>query len=254
MSAPALRDVQASFWRSLHTGEADQALVRVVLPSASLEPAARVDVYQQMYFWRLYEVLREDFPKTHEALGEDFEALVRGYLVRHPSEHPSVRHLGARLADFLETDSAGRERPWLADLARLERARVDAFDAPDAVPIRASDLAAVPPEAWADLRFEMIPALDVLRSRWPIHDVWAAPLDSPAEHRAVLRIWRQDFTVFHAALDEVEDAAFTAARRGEPFGVVCEVVAEHVDPESAATEAGALLVRWIEDGLVVRAG
>jgi hypothetical protein len=254
MPAPALRELQASFWRSLHGGEADPALTAVVPPTPTLDPAARIDVYQGMYVRRLHEVLREDFPKLAEALGDELETLTRGYLARHPSVHPSVRHLGTRLAEFLETDAVARTRPWLPDLARLERARVDAFDAPDAVPLRASDLAAVPPEAWADLRFEMIPALDVLRSRWPIHAVWAAPLDAPAARPTVLRVWRQDFTVFHAALDDVEDAAFAAVRRGETFGAVCEVVAEYVEAERAAAEAGALLVRWIEDGLVARAG
>jgi hypothetical protein len=254
MSAPALRDVQASFWRSLHTGEADEALVRVVLPSASLAPAARVDVYQQMYFWRLYEVLREDFPKTHEALGDEFEALVRGYLVRHPSKHPSVRHLGGWLADFLETDSASRERPWLADLARLERARVDVFDAPDATPVRASDLCAVAPEDWAGLRFTLVPALDLIRSRWPVQGVWAAPTTEPAARATVLRIWRQDFAVFHAAMDGIEDTAFAALRAGEPFGAICGAVAEHVPEEAAAQEAGSLLARWIDDGLIARIG
>ena len=252
MPAPALRDVQASFWRSLHDGEADPALVEVVVPTPTLDPAARIHVYRTMYFWRLYEVLREDYPKTHEALGDDFEDLVRGYLARHPSEHPSVRHLGGRLPDFLETDAAARARPWLADLARLERARVDVFDAPDATPIRPSDLGCVPPEAWADLRFEPIPALAIVRSAFPIHDAWSAPADPVAARRTTARVWRQDFVVFHAAMDEIEDGALSALQAGEPFATVCDVVAEHVGTDAAPAEAGALLVRWIEDGLIAR--
>jgi hypothetical protein len=250
MTAPALRDLQASFWRSLHTGEADDALVRVVLPSASLAPAARIDVYQGMYVWRLYDVLREDFPKTHEALDDEFETLVRGYLVRHPSQHPSVRHLGDRLADFLETDAAARERPWLADLARLERARVDTFDAPDAAPISASTLAAVAPDDWASLRFELVPALDVLRSRWAVHDAWKAPSTAPEPRPTVVRVWRHEFAVFHAAMDAIEDDAFAALRAGGSFGAVCDAVAAHVPEEAAAAESGALLARWIDDGLI----
>ena len=252
MPAPALRDVQASFWRSLQHGEADPVLVDVVVPTPTLDPAARIDVYRTMYFWRLYEVLREDYPKTHEALGEDFEDLVRGYLARHPSEHPSVRHLGGRLPDFLETDAAARGRPWLADLARLERARVDAFDAPDAPPTRPSDLGRVAPEAWADLRFEPIPALAVVRSAFPIHDAWSAPAEAVAGRPTTVRVWRQDFLVFHAAMDELEDGALSALVAGEPFATVCGVVAEHVGADAAAAEAGALLARWIEDGLIAR--
>jgi hypothetical protein len=250
MPAPGLRDVQAGFWRSLQSDVDDPALVDVVLPSPALAPAARVDVYREMYFWRLYEVLREDFPKTHEALGDDFEALVRGYLARHPSAHPSVRHVGDRLADFLETDAAARSRPWLVDLARLERARVDAFDAPDATPIRAADLAVVAPEEWAALRFALVPALDVLRSRWPVHELWTAPSSTPIAVATAIRVWRQDFTVFHASMDAIEDAAFAALRAGASFAAICEAVAAHVPDDAAAGTAGSLLARWLDDGLV----
>src|SRR5947207_2728856 len=95
MSAPALRDLEAGFWRALHESDAGPELLRTVLPSPTLEPAERMDIYRTMYFWRLHEVLSEDYPKTRAALGnEGFEGLVRGYVARHPSRHPSVRHLG----------------------------------------------------------------------------------------------------------------------------------------------------------------
>lgn len=250
MPALALRDLQGRFWRSLHDGEADPTLAASVLPSPALAPAERIGIYQDMYFWRLHEVLREDFPKTCEALAGAFEALARRYLARHPSEQPSVRHLGARLAAFLGGDPLAAVRPWLPDLARLERARVDAFDAPDATPVRAADLAAVGPEAWSDLTFTPIPAVELLRCAWPAHEVWAAPATQPQPCPTRLRVWRQDFSVHHAAIDAVEEEAFGALASGRSFAAVCEVVAGHVPEEAAAAEAGALLARWIEDGLV----
>ena len=252
MPSPALRELQASFWRALHDGTVDAALRDVVLPSPSLDPAGRVEIYQGMYFWRLHGVLREDHPKLHEALGDEFETLVRDYLGVHPSEHPSVRQLGERLPGFLQRHAIGRSRPWLVDLARLERARVDVFDAPDRVPLVAADLAAIPPDAWADLRFELVPALDVVRGDWPAHEVWAAPGDRPAARQVAIRVWRQDFVVFHAAMDPIEVDALAAVRAGASFGDVCDVVVEKVAPETAPAEAGGLLARWIEDGLVAR--
>jgi hypothetical protein len=253
MSAPALREIQRGFWASLHTGDPDPTLARAILPSATLAPLERIDIYQTMYFWRLHEVLREDFPKLRKALGDDFAALARRYLARHPSEAPSVRHLGAQLATFLATDPLADERPWLSELARLERARVDVFDASDAVPLRAADLAAIPPDDWADLRFTVVPAVEILRTAWPVHEVWTAPLSTPSPRATTLRVWRQDFAVFHAAIDAVERAAFDALSEGRSFAEVCEAVAAHAPPETAAQEAGSLLVRWIEDGLVAGA-
>ncbi|MGH7895569.1 MAG: DNA-binding domain-containing protein [Candidatus Binatia bacterium] len=251
MPALALRDLQAGFWRSLHSGAPDPELTAIVLPTPMLAPTERIEIYQGMYVWRLHEVLREDYPKTHETLGDDFEAFVRRYLARHPSEHPSVRHLGGHLPTFLATDEATTGRPWLPDLARLELARVNAFDAPDAVPMRATDLCAVAPEAWPELRLSLIPALEIVRSAWPLHDLWATPTAADVDPRATtLRVWRQDFSVFHAAIDAAEEAAFAALVAGRCFAEICEVVAEHAGPASAAEQAGALLARWVEDGLI----
>ena len=56
--------------------------------------------------------------------------------------------------------------------------------------------------------------------------------------------------MFHAAIDPVEEAAFAVVAAGRPFAEVCDAVAEHVEPEHAPAEAGALLARWIEDGLL----
>jgi len=250
MSAPALRDMQARFWRALHEGDVERELAAVVVPSPTLDPAARVGIYQGMYVWRLCDVLREDFPKLAAALGDDFQELARRYLAAHPSEYPSVREFGRHLPDFLRDDPLADARPWLADLARLELARVNAFDAPDAVPLRAADLAAVAPEDWSGLCFAVVPSFGFVDASWPVHEVWAAPADRPAAASTRVRVWRQDFSVFHAAMDPVEADALQALVAGASFADVCEAVAAHVAADEAAVEAGSLLARWIEDELI----
>jgi len=251
MPVPDLRDIQAGFWRSLHGGAPDPALVATVLPAPSLDPAQRIGIYQDMYVWRLVSVLREDYPKTREALGDDFDALARRYVTAHPSEHPSVRHLGRHVPAFLAGDELAGSRPWLVDLARLELARVNAFDAPDAVAMRATDLCAVAPDEWAELRFDPISALEIVRCEWPAHEVWAAPERADVAARPTrLRVWRQDFAVFHTAIDALEVDAFAVLTTGGTFAEICEAVAEHAGPEAAAEQAGALLARWVDDGLI----
>jgi hypothetical protein len=49
---------------------------------------------------------------------------------------------------------------------------------------------------------------------------------------------------------EVE--AFGALRRGAPFAEVCAAVEGGREPGVAAHEVGALLMRWLEDGLLAR--
>jgi hypothetical protein len=100
-----------------------------------------------MYRTRLVDGLREDFPRVAALLGDaEFRALAYRYLARHRSTHPSVRDVGCRFTDFIASDAA--LPPFLSDLARLEWARVEVFDASDAEPLRLSDLEALPAPDW----------------------------------------------------------------------------------------------------------
>ena len=55
--------------------------------------------------------------------------------------------------------------------------------------------------------------------------------------------------MYHAPMDALEREALARLRSGECFGEICEALT-HLEPEAAAAEAGSLLVRWVEDGLI----
>jgi hypothetical protein len=259
MDAPSLRELQAAFWRSLAAdggrGDAatfDPGAVASIEPSARLAPAERLAVYTTMYFCRIQEVLKEDFARTAAVLGpEAFEAAVRGYLARHPSDRPSIRWVGRALPAHLADAPPAGAPPWIAELARLEWARLDLFDAADATPVGLDVLRAVGADDWPRLRFTTIPALATFASEWPVDEIWAAVGEGVTDRtwereRVLLRVWRQDFHVYHARLAPAEQSAFARFMAGRSFAAICDVLD---DAEAAA----ALLVRWLEDGLVARA-
>ena len=78
----------------------------------------RVDIYANMYFYRLLDVLKEDFPATLSVLGDDnFHNLATGYLLEYPPTEPSVLYCGRHLAAFLRDHPPSKDAPYLADLA-----------------------------------------------------------------------------------------------------------------------------------------
>lgn len=247
MAPPSLRELQRAFWRSIarEPGAApvpDRVLLETVPPTPTLAPAERVHIYTGMYLWRIVDALREDFPKLASVVGADgFADLVRDYVAVHPSTEPSIRHLGRALPDFL----AAREPAYLTDLARLEWTRLEVFDAPDATPLTAADLRRVGAEDWPGLRFALVPACARLVTRWPVHQLWADGEARLAPARTALRVWREGFLVYHTAMDAAEEAALDRLAAGESFAAVCE---SFDDP----AEAGALLLRWVEDGIIAR--
>ena len=60
--------------------------------------------------------------------------------------------------------------PWLADVARIERAWLDAYHAADAEPLSAQTLGSFPPDRLAELVFVAHPATRIVRSRFSGRD------------------------------------------------------------------------------------
>ena len=255
-----LRELQLRLSAALTASgaETDPALLALVSDRGDLGPAQRLDIYADMYRTRLVDVLREDFPRVAALLGEEeFGAVACRYLACHPSAHPSVRYVGRRFAEFAAGEVA--LPPFVADLVRLEWARVEVFDAPDADPLRLSELESLPASDWPMLRLRPIPACLVIECAWPAHGIWAAA-ENPVPGRAgasrpepsTIRVWREGWSVSHAAMGDLERRLFPLLERGEPFARLCAAVEDGLEPEAAAREVGSLLMRWLEDGLLVR--
>ena len=140
------------------------ALDEMIAGDERLPASERLDIYANMYFFRLLDCLREDFPRLASALGEDrFHNLATDYLLAHPSEHPSLRYLGRRLPEFLASHALAGESPCLPDLARLEWTRADLFDAADARTLTRDDLARLAQDTAGDLPLRAVPAFRLLR-------------------------------------------------------------------------------------------
>jgi hypothetical protein len=234
---------------------ADPALLALVRRQGTLGAVERLQIYADMYRTRLLDALRDDFPRARAVVGDPvFDALAGRYLAHRPSTHPSVRHVGGGFADHLAGEAEAP--PFLADLAGLEWARVEVFDAPDPEPLRLADLATVAPDDWAAFCLRPIAACRVVEASWPVHEIWAAAADenaSPVDPRpapTTLRVWREEWSVSHAAMGAVEVQAFRALQRGEPFGAICAAV--DLPLEAAAREVGGVLLRWLEDGVLAR--
>lgn len=108
--------------------------------------------------------------------------MARFHLRATPPTSPLLFEYGHDLPAFIEKYEFARSLPWLADVARIERAWLDAYHAADAHPLAAETLASVLPERLADLVFTPHPATRVVRSDYSALTIFAANRgDSPVE-------------------------------------------------------------------------
>jgi len=221
-----------------------------------LSPVERLEIYADMYFYRLRDALQEDFAALHAVVGAArFHNLVTDFLLAHPPAHFSLRYAGQHLPAFVGTHAVSERWPFVGQLAALEWAILEAFDAPDASPLDVAALQEVPPGDWPSLRFDLTPSLQRLHIDWRVDELLRRLQDgatppAPDASPAWLRVWRQDLRVFHRPIDGVEVDALDAAASGATFAAVCGRVGDLVG-ESAGTErAVQLLETWCTDGLI----
>jgi hypothetical protein len=236
--------------------------------SARMDAQRRVAIYYDAYRLRLLEALDANYPVLHAWIGDDeFERLGLAYLDVHPSRHFSIRYFGHRLPVFLDTE-AYRDRPYLAEMAALEWALSEAFDAADDEIMRIEDMTGIPPHAWPGMRLRFHASMRRLNLRWNVPAIWnpinrniesekngeepTAEVAAPAteEYPRSWLIWRQELKTYFRSLSVDEAWAIDTAGAGGTFAEICEGLVEWIDAQNVALHAAGLLKRWIGDGII----
>ncbi|SLN48145.1 HvfC/BufC N-terminal domain-containing protein [Roseisalinus antarcticus] len=135
----------------------------------------RFNVYRNNVAVSLTEALEAGFPVVRKLVGPDFFKAMEGvFLRRHPPASPLMMHYGAEMPDFLAGFPPVAHLPYLADVARLELGLRTAYHAEDARPLAPDALAQVPAEALGAVRMGFAPAVRLVASTFPVHDIWLA--------------------------------------------------------------------------------
>ncbi|RZN07960.1 DUF2063 domain-containing protein [Bradyrhizobium genosp. SA-3] len=138
----------------------------------------RYAVYRNNVTVSLIDALAAIYPAVQRITGPDFfRAMARFHIRSSPPTSPLLFEYGREFADFIARYEYAQTMPWLADVARIERAWLDAYHARDAAPLSPAGLAAIVPERLADLVFIPHPALRIVRSSFSAVTVFAANRD-----------------------------------------------------------------------------
>jgi hypothetical protein len=256
-NAGSLGDLQRAFQDYLlRDSDAFQAAVR---DTRKADRVTLLDVYRDGYALRLVEVLTTDYPGLMAMAGPaDFDHVARAYIAAHPSRHPSVRWFGKGLADFMATTAPYSGAPAAVEMVRFEWALGEAFDSPDATPIAADALMALPAEAWETLSFTALPSLRCLTFEYDVAQAWQRRNDvepgnlevSRSEAPVTWAIWRPERLSNFRSLDPDEALMLAALRDGRNFPELCETVAPFTGNDQAPARAAGLLRTFVEGGMI----
>lgn len=134
----------------------------------------RFNVYRNNVVAGLIGTLADAYPAVARIVGDEFfAAMARIYLSTHPPASPVMLDYGEGFARFLDTfEPAVRPLPYLPDVARLERAWLEAYHAAEARALSAGALAALGAGNLTALRLRLHPSLRVVRSAFPVLTLW----------------------------------------------------------------------------------
>jgi len=271
MSPPlSLRELQALFWEAVRhpigidafldeASEAQRAAFETELEqTAAFSRRQRMTVYAESYFWRLFDVLSDQYRVVTWLSGKTrFHNLVTDFVWEQPSASANVRRFGAGFAAYIAQHAIADEVTGLAALAGVERCIVDALDAPNVTTVGADALTHQPPEAWPTMRLVAPPWVRLLRTprSYPRLDDARrrgedppAALASPGVHHVLIA--RAGNEVFHRSVAPAEARALRAMLDGASFEQICAAAAAP-DPIDAGADAPspAAVVGWLRGWL-----
>jgi len=146
--------------------------------------ARRYNVYRNNVTVSLIDALAAIYPAVQRITGVDFfRAMARFHVRATPPASPLLFDYGRDFPAFIARYEHARAMPWLADVARVERAWLDAYHAEDTMPLSAEALSAVPPERLADVVFIAHPATRIVSSPFSVVTIFAANRGEAAQTR-----------------------------------------------------------------------
>lgn len=207
----------------------------------------RFDVYRNNVAASLVRALADIFPAVRRIVGEEFfRAMALVHLRRAPPVSPLLFEYGRDFPDFIANFKPAGRMPWLADVARIERAWLDAYHAAGAGTLQPNALE-TPPEQLVNARFAAHPATRIVRSRFPSVTVFAANRNVGEVGRITATepedalVTRPELEVFVRRLPPGGAAFLTALMDGGTFGIAAGLALEEAaDFDLAANIAGML--------------
>jgi hypothetical protein len=188
--SPALLDPQSETPAAV-TGPNEKAAVR------------RYNVYRNNVTVSLIDALAAIFPATQRITGvEFFRAMARFHVRATPPTSPLLFEYGRDFAGFIERYEYARSMPWLADVARIERAWLDAYHAADMETLRPEALASIPPERLPDVFFVPHPATRIVCSEFPAVSIFV-PNRSEGPGDPIVPVAPQDALITRPGLEVV---------------------------------------------------
>lgn len=102
---------------------------RFILPSPTLKPHKRLELYHQQYWWRILKSLEENFPMVVRLLGKGIftTQFAIPYLTANPPSHWALCKLGSTFPQWIEKNYVELDQELILQSALIDWSSQEAF-------------------------------------------------------------------------------------------------------------------------------
>lgn len=166
-----LADLQRQFAHALHY-QANGEECSIVSDAFSAD--TRMQIYRNNFVISLSEVLQATYPMVHALVGEEcFAPIARHHVLNQPLTRGDVTHYGEHFDQSLQQfDAVMQAAPYIAEVARFEwtlDVSQQLFSRNNSVQYGLADLAQIPTEQHANIRFHLHPDVVLLTSPFTVY-------------------------------------------------------------------------------------
>ncbi|HWZ43124.1 MAG TPA: DNA-binding domain-containing protein [Candidatus Saccharimonadales bacterium] len=219
----------------------------MIKPNDRLTSFERLQIYNQVYWFRLLSSLAEDYPGLRAIIGQKkFDQLLIAFLTECPSESYTLRNLGSRLEGWLRDhmELVPKVERLALDMVRLEWSDIEAYDRAEHPRLDENDLRNLP----EDPVFHLQPHLLLLDLSYPVDDLLLSirhndephsdiasnvvKMRSPRRHakrlvlpkprKVYLAVHRSEDIVYFKRLERDGFALLRALQQGKPLSQAIE--------------------------------
>jgi hypothetical protein len=238
----------------------------IIKPNDRCSSFERLEIYNRQYWFRVLDCLIDDFPGVRAIIGQrHFDELSEAYLQKNPSTSYSIRNLGRHLPEFIKRHPkfAGSKAKLAYDMARLEWARIVAFDGPASVGATGSEITKM---SAARLKLRLQPHISLLELDYPVDEislrlkkieilrteaVTAArakqklgKLARAAKQRRYVVVHRVDNSVYFKNLEPAQFFILAAMNSGKSIEQACAFALRKVSARDRAALSPRALQTW----------
>lgn len=157
---------------------------RYIVPSPTLRPDARIQIYNQQYWWRLLNALHVNFPLVTRLFGyHAFNAQIGiPYLIKYPPNHWSLATLGERMEKWVFECYHEPDQKLIGNAVGLDWAFTAAFIKPEYPSLDLPSLLQDNPESILSHTFYLQPHMHLFKWDYDLFSFRQEFLDQEVEY------------------------------------------------------------------------